>query len=101
MGVAAKSNLGEAMPSLAPTPAVKSDRTAGIDVPESFKSVVTVVEKKCRNLEKRKTKLDGYREELAKGRGLAEDQKLAVARYDEVIATLDLSREFIAAFDCC
>jgi len=87
------------MLSLAPTPAVKSDRTAGIDVPESFKSVVTVVEKKCRNLEKRKTKLDGYREELAKGRGLAEDQKLAVARYDEVIATLDLSREFIAAFD--
>jgi len=87
------------MPSLAAIPAVKSDKTAGLDVPESFKSAVTVVEKKCRNLEKRKTKLDGYREELAKGRGLAEDQKLAVARYDEVIATLDLSREFIAAFD--
>jgi len=87
------------MPSLAAIPAVKPDKNAGLDVPESFKSVVTVVEKKCRNLEKRKTKLDGYREELAKGRGLAEDQKLAVARYDEVIATLDLSREFITAFD--
>jgi len=60
------------MPSLAPTPAVKSDRTAGIDVPESFKSVVTVVEKKCRNLEKRKVSLilknycpSRYRVELA------------------------------------
>lgn len=89
------------MPSLAATtiPAVKSEKSSGLDVPESFKSIVTVVEKKCRNLEKRKTKLDGYREELAKGKGLAEDQKLAVARYEEVLATLDLSREFIAAFD--
>lgn len=52
--VAAKSNPVEAMPSLAAIPAVKSDKTAGLDVPESFKSAVTVVEKKCRNLEKRK-----------------------------------------------
>ena len=42
------------MPSLAAIPAVKPDKNAGLDVPESFKSVVTVVEKKCRNLEKRK-----------------------------------------------
>ena len=52
--LAAKSNPVEAMPSLAAIPAVKPDKNAGLDVPESFKSVVTVVEKKCRNLEKRK-----------------------------------------------
>lgn len=43
--------------------------------------------------------MDGYREELAKGRSLVEDQQQAVLRYNEVVANLDLTREFITAFD--
>ena len=42
------------MPSLAANPVVKSEKVPVPDVPESFKSIVSVVEKKCRNLEKRK-----------------------------------------------
>lgn len=44
-------------------------------------------------------KLDGYREELARGRTLSEEQQQAASRYNEVVANLDLTREFITAFE--
>lgn len=44
-------------------------------------------------------KLDGYRDELARGRTLSEEQQLAASRYNEVVANLDLTREFITAFE--
>ena len=45
------------------------------------------------------SKLDGYRVELAKGRKLSEEQQLATDRYNEVVANLDLTREFMIAFE--
>lgn len=36
---------------------------------------------------------------MAKGKTLSEEQQLATARYGEVIANLELTREFITAFD--
>ena len=36
---------------------------------------------------------------MARGRTLSEEQQLAAARYNEVVANLDLTREFISAFD--
>lgn len=43
------------MPSIAAAnPPVKTETKPVLDVPESFKAASTVVEKKCRNLEKRK-----------------------------------------------
>lgn len=60
--------------------------------------VLQVVEKKIRNLEKRKVKLDGYRDEKNKGKVLNEDQKAAVAKYDEVIGTLEFARELTTQF---
>lgn len=45
------------MPSIAAAnPPVKTETKAVLDVPESFKAASTVVEKKCRNLEKRKVR---------------------------------------------
>lgn len=45
------------MPSIAAAavnPPAKTETKTALDVPESFKAASTVVEKKCRNLEKRK-----------------------------------------------
>lgn len=44
-------------------------------------------------------KLDGYREEASKGKKLSEDKQQAVAHFNEVVATLDLTREFIQQFE--
>ena len=43
---------------------------------------LAIVEKKVRNLEKRKGELDGYQEDKRRGKELNEDQKAAVAKYD-------------------
>merc|ERR1712223_927544 len=51
------------------------------------------LEKKVRNLEKRKGKLDGYREDDRKGKELLEDQKNAIAKYDEVMQNLEFARD--------
>merc|ERR1719158_1285546 len=56
------------------------------------------VEKKVRNLEKRKGKLDGYREDDRKGKELLEDQKNATAKYDEVMQNLEFARDLQAQF---
>jgi len=57
-----------------------------------------VVEKKVRNLEKRKGKLDGYRADYQRGKTLNDDQKAAIAKYDEVLQTLEFARELSAQF---
>jgi len=56
------------------------------------------VEKKVRNLEKRKGKLDGYREDNRKGKELNDDQKAAIAKYDEVMQNLEFARELQQQF---
>lgn len=63
-----------------------------------MKQALTVVEKKVRNLEKRKGKLDVYKEEFSQGKELNEDQKNAIARYDSVVQSLDLARELQKQF---
>merc|ERR1711974_210799 len=61
---------------------------------ESALSVaLQTVEKKVRNLEKRKGKLDGYREDDRNGKELNDDQKAAIAKYDEVMQNLEFARD--------
>ncbi|CAL8069995.1 unnamed protein product [Calicophoron daubneyi] len=52
-------------------------------------------ERKQRNLAKRKSKLDTYREKLAKGEVLNEEQRKAVDGYDGVIQSIAVLQEFI------
>merc|ERR1712029_1311467 len=59
----------------------------------SLSLAVQTVEKKVRNLEKRKGKLDGYREDNRKGKELTQDQKAAIAKYDEVMQNLEFARD--------
>lgn len=66
--------------------------------PEFIKQTLIIIEKKVRNLDKRRQKLEEYKESQRKGQKLNEDQLLAVSRYDEVIRTLELSKELEKQF---
>jgi caprin-1 len=58
-----------------------------------YKACISALDKKLRNLEKRKSKLDSYRDKLNKGEKLDKDQKEAVDKYESVIANLEFARE--------
>merc|ERR1719449_237180 len=82
------------MPSLCTKP-----QENGATPPDTtLQAALAIVEKKVRNLEKRKGKLDVYRDTLQRGKSLNEDQQAAVAKYDEVIGTLEFARELSGQF---
>lgn len=66
--------------------------------PEFIKQTLIIIEKKVRNLDKRRIKLEEYQENARKGAILNEDQLLAVSKYDEVLRTLELTREMEKQF---
>lgn len=76
-----------------PSAAAKIEKQASVEGQDSLKSILTIFEKKTRNLEKRKGKLDHLKKELEQGKELNEDQKAAVGKYDQVLETLELTRE--------
>ncbi|XP_044255650.1 caprin homolog [Tribolium madens] len=63
-----------------------------------LRQVITLVEHKIRNLEKRKSKLESYRDLQNAGKELNSDQKTAVAKYNEVTQTLDFARDIYKQF---
>lgn len=60
------------------------------------KRYVANFERKQRNLAKRKSKLDQYRDKLAKGESLNEEQKKAVEDYDCVVQNIGMLQEVIS-----
>lgn len=82
-----------------PSACAKVEKKAPSEPEEAIKQCISVVEKKVRNLEKRKGKLDQYREQFAKGEvALNEDQKDAISKYDAVINNLEFARELQKQF---
>ncbi|XP_011708095.1 PREDICTED: caprin homolog [Wasmannia auropunctata] len=77
------------MPSANP----KLEKQASTESVEPLRQAIVVIEHKIRNLEKRKGKLESYRDLQKNGRELNADQKTAVAKYDEVLQTLDITRD--------
>lgn len=63
-----------------------------------LRQAITIIEHKIRNLEKRKSKLESYRELQNSGKELNSDQKTAIAKYDEVLQTLDFARDLCKQF---
>ncbi|KAJ3658431.1 hypothetical protein Zmor_010168 [Zophobas morio] len=63
-----------------------------------LRQVITLVEHKIRNLEKRKSKLESYRDLQNAGKELNADQKTAVAKYNEVTQTLEFARDIYKQF---
>lgn len=81
-----------------PSACTKPENKASPEVETGIKLVLNVVEKKVRNLEKRKGKLDAYRDSFKKGEELNEDQREAVSRFEEVVKNLEFAKELQKQF---
>lgn len=77
------------MPSANP----KLEKQASTETVDPIRQAIIVIEHKIRNLEKRKVKLESYKDLQKNGRELNADQKTAVAKYDEVLQTLEITKE--------
>uniref|UniRef100_A0A671UD07 Cell cycle associated protein 1a n=1 Tax=Sparus aurata TaxID=8175 RepID=A0A671UD07_SPAAU len=65
---------------------------------ETMKQVLAVVDKKVRNMEKKKSKLDDYQAKKDKGERLNQDQLEALAKYQEISNNLEFARELQKSF---
>ncbi|XP_054719925.1 caprin-1-like isoform X2 [Uloborus diversus] len=81
-----------------PSASAKLEKQTSTETFDPVKQVLTIVEKKVRNLEKRKGKLDAYRQDSRNGKELNEDQKKAVEKYDQVLEILDFAKELQKQF---
>uniref|UniRef100_A0A6J0SU06 Caprin-1 isoform X2 n=1 Tax=Pogona vitticeps TaxID=103695 RepID=A0A6J0SU06_9SAUR len=65
---------------------------------EAMKQILGVIDKKLRNLEKKKSKLDDYQDRMNKGERLNQDQLDAVSKYQEVSNNLEFAKELQRSF---
>uniref|UniRef100_A0A1A8LAU7 Cell cycle associated protein 1 n=1 Tax=Nothobranchius pienaari TaxID=704102 RepID=A0A1A8LAU7_9TELE len=65
---------------------------------ETMRQFFGVIDKKVRNMEKKKSKLDDYQEKKNKGERLNQDQLEALSKYQEIINNLDFARELQKSF---
>uniref|UniRef100_A0A674PG05 Cell cycle associated protein 1a n=1 Tax=Takifugu rubripes TaxID=31033 RepID=A0A674PG05_TAKRU len=65
---------------------------------ETMKQIFNVIDKKVRNMEKKKSKLDDYQTKKNKGERLNQDQLDALTKYQEVINNLEFARELQKSF---
>uniref|UniRef100_A0A674DPT8 Cell cycle associated protein 1b n=1 Tax=Salmo trutta TaxID=8032 RepID=A0A674DPT8_SALTR len=65
---------------------------------EAMKQVLGVIDKKVRNMEKKKGKLDDYQAKKNKGERLNQDQLDALTKYQEVTNNLEFARELQKSF---
>lgn len=77
---------------------VKVAKEASTEAVEPLRQALVIIEHKIRNLEKRKGRLDGYRDLQKNGKELHNEQLQAVAKYDEVVQTLEFSRDLYKQF---
>ncbi|XP_034731082.1 caprin-1a isoform X2 [Etheostoma cragini] len=65
---------------------------------EAMKQVLAVIDKKVRNLEKKKSKLDDCQARKSKGEQLNQDQLDALTKHQEITHNLDFARELQKSF---
>lgn len=65
---------------------------------EVLKQVLGVIDKKVRNMEKKKSKLDDYQVRKNSGERLNQDQLEALSKYQEVLNNLEFARELHKTF---
>lgn len=65
---------------------------------DPYKHVITFIEKKIRNMDKRKGKLEGYKRIKREGGSLDPDQEIAMKKYEEVAGSLDFAKELVKIF---
>lgn len=84
------------MPSAA---TAKLEKQASTEAVDPIRQAIVIIEHKIRNLEKRKRKIESYREEQKNGKDLNSDQLAAVAKYEEVQQTLEFARDLCKQFN--
>ncbi|XP_040416454.1 caprin-1 isoform X4 [Cygnus olor] len=100
----ASSSSGKAGPATEPAPAAAAaaPQASGGSITsvqtEAMKQILGVIDKKLRNLEKKKSKLDDYQERMNKGERLNQDQLDAVSKYQEVTNNLEFAKELQRSF---
>ncbi|XP_041878318.1 caprin-1 isoform X2 [Corvus kubaryi] len=99
----ASSSTGKAGPGSEAAPAAAAPQAAaGVNITtvqtEAMKQILGVIDKKLRNLEKKKSKLDDYQERMNKGERLNQDQLDAVSKYQEVTNNLEFAKELQRSF---
>uniref|UniRef100_A0A2D4I240 Caprin-1 dimerization domain-containing protein n=1 Tax=Micrurus lemniscatus lemniscatus TaxID=129467 RepID=A0A2D4I240_MICLE len=72
--------------------AVSGGTTSSVQT-EAMKQILGVIDKKLRNLEKKKSKLDDYQDRMNKGERLNQDQLDAVSKHQEVSNNLEFAKE--------
>ncbi|XP_069077958.1 caprin-1 isoform X2 [Pleurodeles waltl] len=75
-----------------PVPGQLPCGTVGVQT-EAMKQILGVIDKKLRNLEKKKGKLDDYQERKNKGERLNQDQLDALSKHQEVMSNMEFARE--------
>uniref|UniRef100_A0A4W6D1E7 Cell cycle associated protein 1a n=1 Tax=Lates calcarifer TaxID=8187 RepID=A0A4W6D1E7_LATCA len=65
---------------------------------EAMKQILGVIDKKVRNMEKKKSKLDDYQAKKNKGERLNQDQLEALSKYQEITNNLEFARELQKSF---
>ncbi|XP_074951124.1 caprin-1 isoform X3 [Phalacrocorax aristotelis] len=88
---------GEAAPAAAAAPQASGGSITSVQT-EAMKQILGVIDKKLRNLEKKKSKLDDYQERMNKGERLNQDQLDAVSKYQEVTNNLEFAKELQRSF---
>ncbi|KAM9278593.1 caprin-1 isoform 3-T3 [Morus bassanus] len=88
---------GEATPAAAAAPQASGGSITSVQT-EAMKQILGVIDKKLRNLEKKKSKLDDYQERMNKGERLNQDQLDAVSKYQEVTNNLEFAKELQRSF---
>lgn len=80
------------------TTAAKQSVIVPEDPNSPVRQALVIIEHKIRNLEKRKGKLESYRDLQNSGKDLSAEQKVAVSKYDEVAQQLELARDIAKQF---
>ncbi|XP_042640438.1 caprin-1 isoform X2 [Tyto alba] len=88
---------GETAPAAAAAPQAAGGSITSVQT-EAMKQILGVIDKKLRNLEKKKSKLDDYQERMNKGERLNQDQLDAVSKYQEVTNNLEFAKELQRSF---
>lgn len=92
-------NIKETQQSQATTNSAVANNGNTKDQPANpLQQIILIIEHKIRNLEKRKNKLESYKSIEKSGKKLTSDQKIAVSKYDECLASLELTRELCKQF---
>uniref|UniRef100_A0A670YLE7 Cell cycle associated protein 1 n=1 Tax=Pseudonaja textilis TaxID=8673 RepID=A0A670YLE7_PSETE len=88
----------EAMVAAASSQAAVSGGTTSSVQTEAMKQILGVIDKKLRNLEKKKSKLDDYQDRMNRGERLNQDQLDAVSKHQEVSNNLEFAKELQRSF---